>query len=162
MLRLFWILAGVGDLLVGRKALPLLRRPVDRAGYLSIHRFGFADFVVAVGTGLAFTLLQDVRMAPIRELPLALIPLFVIVGLLAIVAGFYVPARLSLRGWLDRRAQASCSLCGKKAAPGGDRAPMPIAAAPPTSLTRRRAAAFDHRLQCDEFRAHEGIELLRR
>jgi hypothetical protein len=41
-----------------------------------MHRFGFADFVVAVGTGLAFTLLLDPRMAPITALPLALIPLF--------------------------------------------------------------------------------------
>ena len=39
-------------------------------------RFGFADFVVAVGTGLTYTLLLDPRMNLIAELPMALIPLF--------------------------------------------------------------------------------------
>lgn len=43
---------------------------------LSFHVFGFADFVVAVGTGLTFTLLQDPRMALIDALPMALIPLW--------------------------------------------------------------------------------------
>jgi hypothetical protein len=73
---LFWILAGTGDLLAGILTLPLLRRHGDRRTYLSKHLFGFADFVVAVGTGLTLTLLHDPRMAPIRDLPLALIPLF--------------------------------------------------------------------------------------
>jgi hypothetical protein len=72
----FWILAGVGDLVAGCLALPLLKSPTDRSGYLRIHAFGFADFVVAVGTGLTYTLLDDPRMLAIRELPLALIPLF--------------------------------------------------------------------------------------
>ena len=73
---LFWILAGIGDFIAGLPALPLLRGPTDRAGYLRIHTFGFLDFVVAVGTGLTYTLLHDMRMAPIRDLPMALIPLF--------------------------------------------------------------------------------------
>jgi hypothetical protein len=47
-----------------------------RFRYRSFHRFGFADFVVAVGTGLTFTLLQDPLMALITTLPFALIPLF--------------------------------------------------------------------------------------
>jgi hypothetical protein len=72
----FWLLAGVGDLLAGLNALPLLRAPTDDAAYFRIHRFGFADFVVAVGVGLLFTLLNDPRMATIRELPMVLIPLF--------------------------------------------------------------------------------------
>jgi hypothetical protein len=72
----FWILAGSGDFLSGVLALPLLRGPANRSTYLSKHLFGFADFVVAVGTGLTLTLLHDPRMAPIRDLPLALIPLF--------------------------------------------------------------------------------------
>lgn len=72
----FWILAGVGDLLAGLKALPLLRGPASDDVYFRIHRFGFADFVVAVGTGLLFTLLNDPRIATIRELPMILIPLF--------------------------------------------------------------------------------------
>jgi len=73
---LFWILAGVGDFIAGCYAARLLFRQGDDAFYRSFHRFGFADFVVAVGTGLAFTLLQDPRMATIAELPMALIPLF--------------------------------------------------------------------------------------
>jgi hypothetical protein len=72
----FWILAGVGDFLAGLYALPLLRGPAGDDRYFRIHRFGFADFVVAVGTGLLFTLLDDPRMATIRELPMVLIPLF--------------------------------------------------------------------------------------
>lgn len=72
----FWILAGIGDLLAGLYALPLLKGPASDDIYFRIHRFGFADFVVAVGTGLLFTLLNDPRMATIRELPMVLIPLF--------------------------------------------------------------------------------------
>ena len=73
---LFWVLAGVGDFLAGSYAATLLWRPPSRALYRSIHRFGFADFVTAVGTGLTFTLLQDPRMALLTTLPMALIPLF--------------------------------------------------------------------------------------
>jgi hypothetical protein len=72
----FWILAGVGDFFAGLYALPLLRGPTSDDAYFRIHRFGFADFVVAVGTGLLFTLLNDPRMVTIRELPMVLIPLF--------------------------------------------------------------------------------------
>jgi hypothetical protein len=72
----FWILAGAGDLMAGLMALPLLKGPADDAVYARIHRFGFADFLVAVGTGLVFTLLDDPRIATIRELPMVLIPLF--------------------------------------------------------------------------------------
>ncbi len=72
----FWILAGVGDLLAGILAATLLWRPRSVALYRRIHIFGFADFVVAVGTGLTLTLLQDPRMALLTTLPMALIPLF--------------------------------------------------------------------------------------
>jgi hypothetical protein len=72
----FWILAGVGDFLAGLNALPMLKGPASDDVYFRIHRFGFADFVVAVGTGLLFTVLNDPRMATIRELPMVLIPLF--------------------------------------------------------------------------------------
>jgi hypothetical protein len=72
----FWILAGVGDFAAGLYAATLLRGPANDETYLRIHRFGFADFVVAVGTGLAFTLIDDPRMETIRELPMVLIPLF--------------------------------------------------------------------------------------
>jgi hypothetical protein len=72
----FWVLAGVGDLIAGSYALLLAMRAERPASYLGFHLFGFADFVVAVGTGLTFTLLLDPRMAAITTLPLALIPLF--------------------------------------------------------------------------------------
>jgi hypothetical protein len=73
---LFWILAGVGDLLAGSYALRIASVPADDNRYFRFHCFGFADFVVAVGTGLTFTLLLDPRMGAITQLPLALIPLF--------------------------------------------------------------------------------------
>jgi hypothetical protein len=72
----FWLLAGVGDFIAGSYVLVLVRKPESVASYRAFHRFGFADFAVAVGTGLTFTLLEDPRMAPIAALPLALIPLF--------------------------------------------------------------------------------------
>jgi hypothetical protein len=72
----FWLLAGVGDLIAGSYAMFLAVRPERHRDYLGFHLFGFADFIVAVGTGLTFTLLMDERMAAITTLPLALIPLF--------------------------------------------------------------------------------------
>jgi hypothetical protein len=73
---LFWMLAGTGDFIAGSFAAYLMFRPESARRYLAFHIFGFADFAVAVGTGLAYTLLQDSRMAPIAVLPMALIPLF--------------------------------------------------------------------------------------
>jgi hypothetical protein len=73
---LFWLLAGTGDLIAGLYAAGALRAHPTRAYYLRFHAFGFADFVVAVGTGLTYTLLLDPRMAPITQWPMALIPLF--------------------------------------------------------------------------------------
>jgi hypothetical protein len=72
----FWVLAGTGDLIAGGYAAYLTLKPESVRRYLSFHLFGFADFVVAVGTGLTFTLLQDPRMALITTLPMALIPLW--------------------------------------------------------------------------------------
>ena len=57
-------------------ALYLPFKPESLERYWVFHSFGFLDFVVAVGTGLTYTLLQDARMAPVAVLPLALIPLF--------------------------------------------------------------------------------------
>ena len=73
---LFWTLAGVGDLLAGLYAATLLWRAPSLALYRRIHRFGFADFITAVGCGLTFTLIQDPRMSLLTTLPMALIPLF--------------------------------------------------------------------------------------
>jgi hypothetical protein len=72
----FWIPTGIGDFLVGLYAARLLFRPGDQTFYWRFHSIGFADFVIAVGSGLTHTLLLDPRMAPIALLPLALIPLF--------------------------------------------------------------------------------------
>lgn len=68
--------AAWGDLIAGMIALTLVFIRPSRGGYWFMHLFGFADFLLAVGTGLTFTLMHDPRMSPIRELPLALIPLF--------------------------------------------------------------------------------------
>ena len=73
---LFWVLAGVGDFLAGCFAATLWWRPATPERLRRIHVFGFTDFVVAVGTGLAFTLIGDRRMALLTALPMALIPLF--------------------------------------------------------------------------------------
>jgi uncharacterized membrane protein YeaQ/YmgE (transglycosylase-associated protein family) len=72
----FWVLAGIGDFIAGWKALAVGLKPADVETYRSLHSFGFADFVVAVGTGLTFTLLQDPLMVTIGTMPMALIPLF--------------------------------------------------------------------------------------
>lgn len=72
----FWFLAGVGDLIAGSCALWFATKPESVARYRAFHRIGFTDFVLAVGTGLTFTLLQDALMATIVTLPLILIPLF--------------------------------------------------------------------------------------
>ena len=72
----FWVLAGAGDFIACSYTAYLVLQPESARRYFSFHIFGFADFVVAVGTGLTFTLLQDPRIALIAALPLALIPLW--------------------------------------------------------------------------------------
>lgn len=74
---LFWIPAGVGDLAVGLYAAWTVTRPNPTAAdYRRFHIVGFADFVIAVGAGLAHSLAQDPRMAAVTALPLAVIPFF--------------------------------------------------------------------------------------
>ena len=73
---LFWVLAGTGDLIAGVYAAGSVRAAPKPGYFRRFHMFGFADFVVAVGTGLTYTLMQDPRMAPIAQWPMALIPLF--------------------------------------------------------------------------------------
>jgi hypothetical protein len=68
--------AGWGDLIAGFLALGVILLPENRSRYLAFHIFGFADFVVAVGTGLTLFLLNDPRMSAIETLPMALIPLY--------------------------------------------------------------------------------------
>lgn len=74
---IFWVLAGVGDLIAGVYALSLtVQRRRTIVNYRRFHIVGFADFVMAVGTGLTCTVLQDPKIVTITVLPMALIPLF--------------------------------------------------------------------------------------
>jgi hypothetical protein len=68
--------AGWGDLIAGVLALFVVVLPENRTRYWIFHVVGFADFVVAVGTGLTLFLFNDPRMAAIQTLPMALIPLY--------------------------------------------------------------------------------------
>lgn len=85
--------AGWGDLIAGVAAVPvalwLMPQPRwRRPSLLAFHLFSFGDFVVAVGTGFAFSLLSDPLMAELKTFPLALIPLFGVplTGALSVVA----------------------------------------------------------------------------
>jgi hypothetical protein len=85
--------AGWGDLIAGLAALPvallLMPRPRwRRPALLAFHLFSFGDFVVAVGTGVVFSLLGDPLMASLKSFPLALIPLFGVplTGALSVIA----------------------------------------------------------------------------
>jgi hypothetical protein len=71
----FVLLAGFGDLVAGLFALALTRLPQSRAWLSAFHLFGFADFCLALSTGLALTILAVPEMATIATLPVALIPL---------------------------------------------------------------------------------------
>lgn len=68
--------AGWGDLIAGLLALLVVVLPMARWRYWGMHVFGMADFVLAVGTGLYFTLSDPASMVQIRLLPLALIPMY--------------------------------------------------------------------------------------
>jgi len=72
----FVLNAGIGDLIAGLLALAVTLLPKTRGRYLVFHLFGFADFVVAVGTGLTLFVQDDPLMAGIQTLPMALIPFF--------------------------------------------------------------------------------------
>ena len=99
---LFWVLAGVGDLVAGCFAATLLWQAATPDRLRRIHVFGLTDFVVAVGTGLTFTLIGDPRMALLTTLPMALIPLFG-VGL----SGASHIVALNALNALDRRTTAA-------------------------------------------------------
>jgi hypothetical protein len=73
---LFGILAGSGDILAGIGAATLVGREATPGQLRRVHLFGFADFIVAVGAGLTFTLLGNPLMVTLTTLPMALIPLF--------------------------------------------------------------------------------------
>ena len=73
--EVFVALAGGGDLLAGLFAAVVFVLPRNHRTISAFHVFGFADFLVAVGTGITLTQLGIPTMASITELPVALIPL---------------------------------------------------------------------------------------
>jgi hypothetical protein len=68
--------AAWGDLFAGLLVLPVLMLPSRRWKYWVFHLFGMTDFLIAVGTGLTFSLLQVPMMDAVTTYPVALIPLF--------------------------------------------------------------------------------------
>ena len=69
--------AAWGDLLAGLLVIPLIAYAGKGLGkYVLFHTIGFLDFILAVGTGLYFTVIGDPAMSAIATLPLVLIPLF--------------------------------------------------------------------------------------
>lgn len=68
--------AGYGDIAVGLLVFVVLLLPESLAKYWVFHIFGMLDFIVAVGTGLTFTLLEVPLMKNLVELPIVLIPLY--------------------------------------------------------------------------------------
>lgn len=68
--------AGWGDLLAGVLAGLVVILPFRRGFYAAAHVFGFADLVLAVGTGATLILVGVPEMGNIATFPVALIPLF--------------------------------------------------------------------------------------
>ena len=68
--------AAWGDLAAGTLAALAFTLPEWRAKYWAVHLFGFADFVLAVGTGLLLSLMAVPLMANIATFPIVFIPLF--------------------------------------------------------------------------------------
>lgn len=68
--------AAFGDIAVGLLVPVVLMFRGGISKYLVFHIFGLLDFVIAVGTGLTFTLLQVPLMENIRMFPIVLIPLY--------------------------------------------------------------------------------------
>ena len=72
----FVINAGYGDLAVGFLVPLILWGRQSSSKYIAFHLLGLLDFVIAVGTGLTFTMLQIPLMENIATFPIVLIPLF--------------------------------------------------------------------------------------
>ena len=68
--------AGYGDVVVGIAASAFVFWRPARLGYLSFHWVSMVDFILAVGTGLTFTIRGVPLMANIQTFPVALIPSF--------------------------------------------------------------------------------------
>ena len=72
----FVINAGLGDLAVGFLVPIVLMLPESINKYIAFHIFSLLDFVLAVGTGLTFTVLSVPLMENIASFPIILIPFF--------------------------------------------------------------------------------------
>lgn len=68
--------AAWGDILAACLVPVVLMLPEGRRKYLWFQVVGFADFILAVGTGLTLNVLDTPTMSNIAELPLCVIPLF--------------------------------------------------------------------------------------
>jgi hypothetical protein len=74
--RQFVFDAGYGDLIVGLLVPVVLLLSYGDRKYFFFNIFSLLDFVVAVGTGLTFTILQVPLMENIATYPIVLIPLY--------------------------------------------------------------------------------------
>ncbi len=68
--------AGYGDILVALLVPVVLLLPESRMKYVVFHLFGLADFLLAVGTGLVFTLADHPLIGNLFAFPLVVIPWF--------------------------------------------------------------------------------------
>ena len=68
--------AAWGDILAACLVPVVLMLPESRGKYLWFQVVGFADFILAVSTGLTLNILNTPTMSNIAELPLCVIPLF--------------------------------------------------------------------------------------
>lgn len=68
--------AGWGDLIAGLLAIVAISLPFSLKTYWTFHTIGFADFVLAVGTGMFFAVTGGPGIENLASFPLALIPLF--------------------------------------------------------------------------------------
>lgn len=91
----FVLHAGWGDLFAGILAVAVVLLWRRSVGYWTFHVFGFGDFVLAVGTGLYFSIQANPQMDTIATFPVALIPLF---GVGISGATHIVAFRMLLRG----------------------------------------------------------------
>lgn len=71
----FVLRAGWGDFIAGTLALIAIV-VASRAAYVAFHIIGFADFLVAVGTGITFAVLPVETMENVATFPVVMIPLF--------------------------------------------------------------------------------------
>lgn len=68
--------AAYGDIISGALAAFIFIFGHTKLNYYIFNIVGLLDFIIAVGTGIALTIIGDNDMAPIIQLPLIMIPLF--------------------------------------------------------------------------------------